>query len=114
MSAEVASSGVAEPVTASRGVIARNPNASVALGSGAGIGAVIVWLVGLAGVTLPAEVGAVIGGVTAAVFLWIGRRGVKGAGASLSLWIGSGAGRHIGQSILTFGEEQRIKDELGT
>jgi len=61
------------------GVIARNPNASVALGSGSGFGALFVWIVGLSGTTMPPEVGAAIGGVVAAVALFIGRRGIKGA-----------------------------------
>jgi hypothetical protein len=60
-------------------LIARNPNASVALGSGSGFGALFVWIVGLSGTTMPPEVGAAIGGVVAAVALFIGRRGIKGA-----------------------------------
>jgi hypothetical protein len=65
--------------TASSGrVIAKHPNASVALGSGSGLGALVVWLVGLSGTAMPAEVGAAIGGSVAAVALFIGRRGIKG------------------------------------
>jgi hypothetical protein len=59
-------------------VIAKHPNASVALGSGSGLGALIVWVVGLGGVMMPAEVGAVIGGGVAGVALVIGRRGIIG------------------------------------
>ena len=62
----------------SGGVIARHPNASVAMGSGSGLGALIVWIVGLGGVVMPAPIGAVIGGGVAGVALLIGRRGVKG------------------------------------
>ncbi len=43
-------------------VISRNPNASVALGSGAGVGPLIVWSVGLTGTQMPPEVGAAFGG----------------------------------------------------
>jgi len=63
----------------SSGVIARHPNASVALGSGSGLGALVVWIVGLSGTAMPPEIGAAIGGVIAATALFIGRRGIKGA-----------------------------------
>jgi len=43
-------------------VIAKHPNASVAVGSGSGLGALVVWIVGLGGVVMPVPVGAVIGG----------------------------------------------------
>jgi hypothetical protein len=59
-------------------MMAKHPNASVALGSGSGLGALIVWVVGLGGVMMPAEVGAVIGGGVAGVALVIGRRGIIG------------------------------------
>jgi hypothetical protein len=59
-------------------VISRNPNASVALGSGAGVGSLIVWSVGLTGTQMPPEVGAALGGVVAATVLFIGRRGIRG------------------------------------
>jgi hypothetical protein len=59
--------------------VAKHPNASVALGSGSGLGAVVVWAVGLSGVVMPPEVGAVIGGLVAATALFIGRSGIKGA-----------------------------------
>ena len=69
----------AEVVTASSGsFVSRNPNASVALGSGAALGPLIVWSVGLTGTPMSAEVGAAFGGVVAALFLLIGRRGVRG------------------------------------
>ena len=60
------------------GVISRHPNASVAMGSGSGLGALVVWIVGLGGVMMPAPVGAVIGGGVAGFALLIGRRGIKG------------------------------------
>jgi hypothetical protein len=66
--------------------IARHPNASVALGSGSGLGALVVWLVGLSGTSMPAEVGAAIGGLVAATALFIGRRGIKGV--IQALWQG--------------------------
>jgi hypothetical protein len=64
-------------------VIARHPNASVALGSGSGLGALIVWLVSLSGTTMPPEVGAAIAGAIAATALFIGHRGIKGAASAL-------------------------------
>lgn len=70
-------------------VIARHPNASVALGSGSGLGALVVWLVGLSGTAMPAEVGAAIGGSVAAIALFIGRRGIKGV--IRALWQGDQA-----------------------
>src|SRR6478752_5026317 len=57
------------------GVVRRNPNASVAVGSGSGVGALIVWVVGLGGVVMPGPIGAVIGGGVAGFALLIGRRG---------------------------------------
>jgi hypothetical protein len=66
-------------ITASSGnVLSRNPNASVALGSGAALGPLIVWCVSLTGTPITAEVGAAFGGVVAALFLLIGRRGIRG------------------------------------
>jgi hypothetical protein len=76
------------PVTGATGnVVSRNPNASVALGSGSGLGALVIWLIGLSGTQVPPEVGAAIGGATAAVFLLIGRRGVRGA--LIGIWRGA-------------------------
>lgn len=69
---------------ATRRVVASNPNATMALGSGSGIGTLVIWLVGLTGTEVPPEVGAASGGLIAAVFLFIGRRGIKGA--ILGLW----------------------------
>lgn len=66
-------------VTAGSGnVVSRNPNASVALGSGAALGPLVVWFVGLTGTPMSAEVGAAFGGIVAALFLLIGRRGIRG------------------------------------
>jgi hypothetical protein len=62
----------------SQRIVARHPNASVALGSGAGLGPLIVWSVGLTGTPMPAEVGAALGGVLAALFLLLGRGGIRG------------------------------------
>jgi hypothetical protein len=64
--------------TGSGRVIAKHPNASVAVGSGSGLGALVVWIVGPGGVVMPAPVGAVIGGGVAGFALLIGRRGIKG------------------------------------
>ena len=67
--------------------IGRHPNASVAVGSGSGLGALVVWGVGLGGVVMPAEVGAVIGGGVAGAALLIGRQGIRGLIAIL--WRGN-------------------------
>lgn len=66
--------------------VGRHPNASIALGSGAGLGPLIVWSVGLSGTPMPAEVGAAFGGVLAALFLLIGRGGIRG----LAGWVWRG------------------------
>jgi hypothetical protein len=66
--------------------VERHPNASIALGSGAGLGPLIVWSVGLTGTAMPAEVGAAFGGALAALFLLIGRGGVRG----LAGWVWRG------------------------
>jgi hypothetical protein len=76
------------PITGTAGnVVSRNPNASVALGSGSGLGALVIWLIGLSGTQVPPEVGAAIGGAIAAVFLFIGRRGIRGA--MIGIWRGA-------------------------
>jgi hypothetical protein len=64
-----------------------HPNASVALGSGSGVGTVFIWLVGLTGANVPPEVGAASGGIIAAIFLFVGKRGIKDAVAGL--WRGN-------------------------
>ena len=76
MSRRTTAAGVESP--GSGRVIAKHPNASVAVGSGSGLGALVVWIVGLGGVVMPAPVGAVIGGGVAGFALLIGRRGIKG------------------------------------
>ena len=85
MSEQAAVAGA--PTTgATRRAVSRHPNASVALGSGSGLGSLVVWMVGLTGAAVPPEVGAAIGGLLAAGFLLIGRRGIKGA--IIGLWQG--------------------------
>jgi hypothetical protein len=64
-------------------LLASHPNASVALGSGSGLGALVVWAVGLTGMTMPPEVAAAIAGVIAALALFVGHRGIKGAASAL-------------------------------
>lgn len=54
-----------------------HPNATVAATSG-GVGVIIVWLLSLAGVHMPAEVGAAVSTIAATVALLIGRRGIRG------------------------------------
>jgi hypothetical protein len=63
-----------------------HPNASVALGSGSGVGTIFIWLVGLTGANVPPEVGAASGGIIAAIFLFVGKRGIKDA--IIGLWRG--------------------------
>jgi hypothetical protein len=63
-----------------------HPNASVALGSGSGVGTIFIWLVGLTGANVPPEVGAASGGIIAAIFLFVGKRGIKDA--VIGLWRG--------------------------
>jgi hypothetical protein len=70
-----------------RNPVANHPNASLALASGSGLGAVVVWLARLSGADMPPEVATVIGGAVAAGFLFIGRRGIRGA--VLGLWGGT-------------------------
>jgi hypothetical protein len=81
--AAVAAGAVPE---AAGNVVSRNPNASVALGSGSGLGALVIWLIGLSGTQVPPEIGAAIGGAVAAAFLFIGRRGIRGA--VIGIWRG--------------------------
>lgn len=55
----------------------KHPNATAAVGGG-GLGVIVVWALGLAGVDVPPEVAAAIAGGLAGIVLFIGRRGVKG------------------------------------
>lgn len=70
-------------------IVKENPNAAAAAGSGVGGGVVVVWLLGLAGVTVSAVTGAAIAGACATVFLFIGRRGIRGV--ARMVWRGSDA-----------------------
>jgi threonine/homoserine/homoserine lactone efflux protein len=54
-------------------VVSNNPNASVAAVAGAGT-VVLVWLLGMAGLAVPAEVASAFTAIGAAVILWIGRQ----------------------------------------
>jgi hypothetical protein len=73
--------------SATRKAVSSHPNASVALGSGAGLGPLATWLIAMTGHPVTAEVGAAIGGLVAAGFLLVGRRGIKGA--IIGLWEGA-------------------------
>ena len=73
---------------ATRRVVSSHPNASVAFGSGAGLGPLVIWAVGWSGASVPPEAAAAIGGLMAACFLLIGKRGIKGA--VLGIWEGEG------------------------
>jgi hypothetical protein len=83
---EQAAVAIAPSRGATRRAVSSHPNASVALGSGAGLGPLVIWLIGLTDHPVPPEVGAAIGGLLAATFLLIGRRGIKGA--LVGLWQG--------------------------
>ncbi len=67
----------------------RHPNASRALTHGSGLGALVVWIVGLAGLEMPPEIAAAFAGVLASLFLLVGRRGIKGT--IHDVWNGSGS-----------------------
>ena len=73
---EQAAEAVEEPTG---NIVTRNPNASVALGSGSGLGALVVWIAQASGANIPPEIAAIIGGAVAAVALFIGRNGIQGA-----------------------------------
>ena len=73
--------------SATRRAFSSHPNASVALGSGSGLGPLVIWMVGLSGASVPPEAAAAIGGLMAACFLLVGRRGIKGA--IVGIWQGS-------------------------
>ena len=71
---------VAEAVEEQKGnIVTRNPNATIALGSGSGLGGVVVWIAQASGAGIPPEIAAIIGGAVAAVALFIGRNGIQGA-----------------------------------
>ena len=56
----------------------RHPNASRALTHGSGLGALVVWSAGMAGVEMPPEVAAILAGAVASAFLLVGKRGIRG------------------------------------
>jgi hypothetical protein len=70
-----------------KGLRKRHPNASRALTHGSGLGALVVWSAGLAGLEMPPEVAAILAGAVASAFLLIGKRGIKGMFDDL--WHGS-------------------------
>ncbi len=64
-----------------------HPNATAAGGSS--IAAVlVVWIAGVLGLDMPAEVGAAISGGAAVLVLLIGREGIRGIASGI--WRGSG------------------------
>ena len=65
----------------------KNPSPSVAVGSGSGIGALIVWVIGLSGTRVPPEMSAVVAGTIAWLVLLVGSRGIKPS--ICALWNGS-------------------------
>jgi hypothetical protein len=83
---EQAAVAAAPKRSATRRAVSNHPNASVALGSGAGIGPIVIWLIGMAHVQMTPEVGGAVGGLVAAGFLLVGRRGIKNV--IIGLWEG--------------------------
>jgi hypothetical protein len=59
-------------------IVTKNPNAAVALGSGSGLGGIVIWIAQSAGAGIPPEIAALVGGAIAAVALFIGRNGLYG------------------------------------
>jgi len=53
--------------------VSNNPNASVAAVAGA-VTIVLIWIAGIAGLAVPAEVASAFTTVVAAIILWVGRR----------------------------------------
>lgn len=64
-----------------------NPNAVVGGTAGIGGGTLVVWLLGVAGVDMTPEVGALIAGALASAALVIGRKGVRGI--ARAVWRGA-------------------------
>ncbi len=53
--------------------VSNNPNASVAAVAGA-VTIVLIWIAGIAGLAVPAEVASAFTTVVAGIILWVGRR----------------------------------------
>lgn len=66
------------PEQRSGNIVTNNPNAAVALGSGSGIGAIVIWIAQASGAGIPPEIAAIAGGAIASLALFIGRSGVRG------------------------------------
>jgi hypothetical protein len=63
-----------------------NPNAAIAV-QGTGLGVLLVYGLGLAGVSIPDEVAAAIAGTATVAMLWVGVEGLRAIPARL--WRGS-------------------------
>jgi hypothetical protein len=59
-------------------MIRDNPNASVSLGSGAGVGSLLVWALGRFGVSLDPVEASAIAGALSWLALYVGREGLHG------------------------------------
>ncbi len=68
-------------------VIQKHPNASVGVAGGAGLGTLLVWILGLIGLDLSPEMASAIAGLLAGAVLFVGRNGI--AGTWRKLWSGS-------------------------
>jgi threonine/homoserine/homoserine lactone efflux protein len=62
--------------------VSNNPNASVTAVAGA-VTIMLIWVVGIAGLAVPAEVASAFTTVVAAVILWVGRRERRVANAAV-------------------------------
>jgi threonine/homoserine/homoserine lactone efflux protein len=63
--------------------VSNNPNASVTAVAGA-VTIVLIWVAGIAGLAVPAEVASAFTTVVAAVILWVGRRERRAANVAVS------------------------------
>ena len=63
--------------------VSNNPNASVTAVAGA-VTIVLIWVAGIAGLAVPAEVASAFTTVVAGVILWVGRRERRAANVAVS------------------------------
>jgi threonine/homoserine/homoserine lactone efflux protein len=63
--------------------VSNNPNASVTAVAGA-VTIMLIWVVGIAGLAVPAEVASAFTTVAAAAILWVGRRERRAANTAVS------------------------------
>jgi hypothetical protein len=66
------------PEERSGNIVTNNPNATTALVTGSGLGAIVIWIAQSAGASIPPEIAAVAAGAIASTGLFIGRNGFYG------------------------------------